>query len=83
VRVRSVFVGMPRPDRFVVEDWWQIVFCAANSVGRLRGNLQIGWCWFQFDGGTFGLLGVGSAPDISGENWYFGRMNSSSVGSNA
>jgi len=29
------------------------------------------------------LLGVGSAPDISGENWYFVRMNSSSIGSNA
>jgi hypothetical protein len=29
------------------------------------------------------LLGVGSTPDIFGENWYFGRMNSSSVGSNA
>ena len=33
--------------------------------------------------GSFGLLGVGSAPDISGENWYFVRMNSSSIGSNA
>ena len=38
VRARSVFVGMPRRGRFVVEERWQTVCCAANSVGRLWGN---------------------------------------------